>query len=400
MAVDLSMIGLEGQKAYYDRMESAARTQSLQVHAAAEQQTVQDNARMQQLSDQASAALQNIGNRNTPAATSGSDASDAADNMQSYADPIDTVADIFMKGGAPQEGIKLMRQASDIRKQESDMQNDVITRRKNRLETIQTGAVVVGEKLGKAKNQAEWEQGLREVEQAGIIEPHLMSQLKTMPYDPDVAAYFYDQAISASEQAKLDLQANGQQAVDNRAAVTASQAAQRLRIEQSRDAETRRHNSIIEKAGGKSASLPAPNSDLMKVAKHALLNGPFKGADVSGTAGSDFNAAADFVAGQAQQLVKDNKALDMPTAVNQAVMRAQASGAFVTTPGSDGIPLVGWGAKPDKVEFKAEGLKPETALSLPPGIKSAKDAAKALKVGKYYQTARGPAKWNGKAWEQ
>jgi hypothetical protein len=39
-------------------------------------------------------------------------------------------------------------------------------------------------------------------------------------------------------------------------------------------------------------------------------------------------------------------------------------------------------------------------MSLPPGIKSLGDASKTLKKGKYYNTARGPAKWNGKAWEQ
>jgi hypothetical protein len=398
MPVDLSMIGLDGQKAYYDRMESAARSNSMQVHAQAEQQTMQDNARMQALSDQASAALQNVGNRDPTSNMPSAD--ESADSMKSYADPIDTVADIFMKGGAPQAGIELMKKASDIRKQESDMQNDEITRRKGRLEAIQSGAVVVGEKLGKAKNQSEWEQGIKEVEQAGIIEPHLMAQIKTMPYDPDVAAYFYDQAITASEQAKLDLQATGQQAVDQRAAVTASQAERRIKIEQSRDAETRRFHDLTTKAGGKSSAIPAPNSDTMKLAKHALLNGPFKGVDISGTAGSDFNAAADYVAGQAQQLVRDNKALDMTTATNQAVMRADASGAFQVTKGSDGLPYVGWGATPDKVKFETKGLSAETAMSLPPGIKSLGDASKTLKKGKYYNTARGPAKWNGKAWEQ
>jgi len=396
MPVDLSMIGLDGQKAYYDRMESAARTRSYDVSSQKTAQDLEQAQRLQALSDQASAALSSIGNREQTGVTG--DPAQAAANMTSYADPMEVVADIYMKGGAPKEGMDILSKAATIRKQEDEMRTAEVNRNKTRLETIQKGAVIVGQKLGKARNQSEWEQGLVEVEQAGIIEPHLMAQLKGMAYDPDVASYFFDQSITAAEQARMDLQAQGQDDANRRANLSASQRQQLIRLAEVRAEDARRYHDAALKAGGKSSAIPAPNSDAVKVSKHALMNGPFKGADLKGTALNDFNAAVDYVAGQAQQLVRENKAMDFTTAVNQAVIRAEASGAFTTIPGREG--LWGIGATPDKKEFSAAGLKPETAIPLPPGIKSAADAAKTLKKGKYYNTSRGPAKWNGKAWEQ
>jgi hypothetical protein len=399
MPVDLSNIGLEGQQAYATRMATLAQADSMRASAAHQDMEVEQAQRMQQLSDAASRALADTVNR-TP--STGADPQSQADAMESYADPIDTVANVLMKGGAVQAGAELMTKAAEIRAKESNMRKDDEDIHQKRLENIIKGADIAGRKLGQARNQSEWEQGLREVEEAGVIEPHLMAQLKGMQYDPDIAAYFHAQSITAADNARIEIQQRNAAAAERARMVAASQRARALEVSKARLKEQQHHNSVMEKARGHNGgATPVLSPQTLNMAKTSLLTSDtFKDADMTDPGNmAAFAAASNYVASQAQTLVRENKGIDWDTATQQAVMRAEASGAFKTMPATSGFMGTGLGADGKKVQFDSKGLKKETALSLPPGLKP-QDAAKSLKKGKWYNTVRGPAKWNGSAWEQ
>lgn len=392
MAVyDLANIGLEGQQAFYTRMQTAAQAETM--HAAAQKSAfdLEQEQRMQALSDEAASKLQSIMTRQDDG--SSNLLQDPGDDQ---AGVLDQLGKLFIAGGAPKAGMDFLKGASDIRGKQSEIENRTSEMEQRRLLNIQKGAEIAGQKLGKARNQAEWDQGLREVEDAGIIEPHLMAQLKQMPYDPDVAAYFFDQAVKAGDQAKLDLQRQTQSRLANDSKIRNEQAERRIQIQQARAREQDRHDKVMEKnAGSKGNALPG-GKELSKTASLVLKNDPiFKDVD---TNTDNFKLASDYIASQTRQILKSNKAIDMNTAANQALIQAKASGAFSTTPGEEGF--LGLGSKPKTTTFRADGLQRETARPLPPGIKSAEQAKSQLKKGQWYLTTRGPAQWNGSAWEQ
>lgn len=391
MPVDLSNIGLEGQQAFYTRMATAAQADTMSANAAKDRFDLEQNQRMQDLSDQASQALDDIVHRRQT-----SESNLLGDvNPDDQSSVLNAMSSFFIRGGAPKMGMDMAKAASDIQNQQSEIEKRNSDMEKARLENIQKGAQIAGQKLGKARNQSEWEQGLKEVEDAGIIEPHLMAQLKQMPYDPDVAAYFYDQAISAAEQSRQDLQKHTQARLDRQQQIANEQRERQLQLTQLRDREKARHDSVMEKNGGRGAGTVPRTSEIAKSAKLVLLNDDtYKGREYDE---NNFKLATDYIASRAQTLLRGNKALDMNTAVNQALIEAKQSGAFEQFKETSG--LFGYKEK-HTTEFHSQGLQPETAIPLPPGIKSAAEAKQQLKKGKWYSTTRGPAKWNGSAWEQ
>ena len=399
MAVyDLSTIGLDGQQAFYTRMQTAAQAETMHAAAQKNQFDLEQDQRMQALADEAAAKLQSIAHR-TDDGSGDLIQDDGTDNQASV---LDQLGKMYIAGGAPKAGMDFIKGAQDIRDKQSQIENRTAEMEQKRIENIQKGAQIAGTKLGKARNQSEWEQGLREVEAAGVIEPHLMDQLKQMPYDPDVAQYFYDQAISASDQARLDLEKLTQERLARQNATTNERAERQLQLSKTREENLERHRRVLEKASGaKGGAVPA-KKELLNSAKLVLQQSVFKGADVSDPEKlANFNAAADYISSQAQQILKNNKAIDSNTALQQAVIQAKQAGAFSVTPGEPGwFTKDGIGSTPGVTEFKADGLQKETAIPLPPGIRNAKEAASKLQKGKWYNTTRGPAKWNGSAWEQ
>jgi hypothetical protein len=388
MPVDLSKIGLEGQESFYSRMESAARTRAMDVNSEAQAFETVQSQRLQQLSDVAAAKLNSVVNRDDSA---DDDVSIDGSEVQSSADPLAIAADVFMRGGAPKMGMDLMKAASEIQKREADIRNDQVLAKQRKLENIIKGADIAGRALGKAQNQSEWDAGLRVVEDSGIIEPHLMEQLRKIPYDPNVAAYFLDQAISASDKARLDMAQAQMDSTNARAAVVASQTSRRIQLQEIRDKETTRHNRAVEKAGGGKAVVTAPSERELKSTRALLKTTLFNDTEADP---EELNSASEYVATQAKQIIKENDAIDWTTAVQQATMRAQQSGVFSDVPGTSGF--FGLGGKPAKVGFDPsaafDGKSPAGAMAMP-ATKSA------LKKGAFYITAKGRAKWNGSAFE-
>jgi hypothetical protein len=389
MPVDLSKVGLEGIESYYSQMESAARTRKLDSSTQAEQAEIEQAERMQQLGEEAARALDDVANRRkTPA----DDAEAAGEDMESLADPLEIMGRTFARGGAVKQAAEFLSKASEIRKRESDIKDGEVTRQQNRLENIIKGADIVGRKLGGAQNDDEWNQGLKEVEAAGVIEPHLMEQLKSVGYDPDTAAYFRDQAVSAAQKATLDMQQQGLEQRDRHYTVSARNAAARLELAQRAQRELEKHRAAQEKAAGnKAPGSIVPTAQDIKSAETVLRGSAFQSVDLADAQNkADLASASQYVASQAKALLRNNKALDWETALQQAAITAQQSGIFKTTPGTDGI--FGTGILADKKRV-------EVVTPAPLPVKNKKVDTTQLKKGTIYMTARGRARWNGTAFE-
>lgn len=385
MPIDLSDVGIAGQLAGNQILESQARIRAADVTAREKAFELDKLSREQALADKASSLLGQLARGN---AKTLDDPKAAADRMTSSAQPLEVLSQLYMRGGAPEKGMEFLKAASTIRKQESDIENDAITAKKNRLEIITKGAEAVSQWLGVAKNQSEWDYGVKQLRAQGIIEPEFLDQMAAMEYNPDVVEYFNEQAISAAERARLEMQANTANRQERESAIRIAQGAQRLEMQRARNQEAARHNKAMEKiSGSKGTSVSSPSDSDLKSAKKALKTTVFRDVDTEDD--SDFEAAADYVASQAKALVQSNKNLTWDTAVQRVIIQGQQEGAFGIDPAK--TTLFGlYETEPAKAKFDSAGLNADAPLAMP------KDKSQ-MKKGRYYETARGKAMWNGKA---
>lgn len=381
MPVDLSKIGLEGQESYATRMMLSAQSATMEANADKTALENEHTRRIDELNNVAQERLHSIINREPQ---SGLDPEELAQNMDSLASPLELVGDVYLAGGAMQDAQKLFEAASQIRKRESDIDNDKVLSQQRRLENILKGADIIGRRFGGAKNESEWELAKRETQadlENGVftMEPEMFEQIKGMPFDPDAAAFFHERAISESDKASQELRRITNDRLERVAAVTASGRARANQLRERQLQEQERHNRVIEKNSGTKPS-NAPNSDQLKSVKSVLKTTAYKDLDVEDIESDpEFAAAANYVASQAMQLVKSNSAMTWDTAVRQAILRAQQAGAFTNKGGVSR--WFGFSRTPDDPDF--------TVLPVP-------EQKSQMQKGKYYLTARGLAKWDGK----
>lgn len=385
MPVDLSQIGLTGIEAADKSAESAvtrlfnlAQTQKVDLE---NQQTQTDI----NLDKQAAAAL-------AKAARGGADP-DASqffkgqDENGSSAAPLETVADIMLRGGSIKRGSDLLVAASTIRRNEALNDKDKIDGAKAKVETVLKVADAVSQTIGRAQNESEWRYGLAQLRKNQILPEEQLAQLEQMDYNPDVVAYLNDQALTAYQKAQLDLTGTRNE-VDRRQADERIANANRLtaiagaRLKLAQQAAARAEKS------GKVAT--APNSDELKSARTAIVNQVFKGTapdTAEGKLAMDAGAAA--VASRTQALLRENKSLDFDTAQNRAIIESQAAGDWEVATETHWF-------KPDeeKITGYGQGKTPATALTLPQTTDGKPDPSKLVK-NKYYITSKGKAKWTG-----
>jgi hypothetical protein len=381
MATDLSMIGIAGQEAGHRMLESQARVRTMNAQNEESAFKLEQLTKQQALADKAGALLNSISKNDLKTVD---DPQEVLGKITRMSQPLEVVGDLYMRSGAPEQGMKFMQAASEIQKRESDIQKDALSAQQTRLENITKGAAAVSQYLGVAKNQSEWDYGIRQLRAQGIIEPELIDQMAKQPYDPDVAEYFNQQAMSAGDRARLEMQA-GKDALQARdSAIRIAQGNQRMQIQKAQQKETARHNLAMEKnSGSKSVTSGAPSEADRKYAMNALKTTVFRDVDVEDSA--DFNTAADYVASQAKDLVRNNKNMTWETAVQKTIIQGQQSGAFGVDPAKTTL----WGMverEPAKVKFQS----PEAPVPMP------KDK-KQMKKGQVYDTSRGKARWNGTA---
>jgi hypothetical protein len=394
--VDLSQIGLEGQQAFYTRMNTAANTAALNANTTAQQIENEEAEKMQGLNAEASARLQSLAMGKRSAA--GVDADSAAATMNSMADPMEIVAEVYAKGGAPGKAMEIMKEAAAIRKQEADIEKGTLEQQKLRFENILKGADLTARTIGVARNQDEWDFGIDQLEKQGVIESEFIEQLRKIPYSPNAAAYLREQAISSADLAKNELAASRDSSNERYRNAALDNSRRVTEIAEARHRESVRHNVALEKAGGKGAGkgntggTGAPSGVEVNQAKAALLNSSFKGTNVKGTALSD---ASIYIASTAKSILRENKTITWDTAIQQAILRAQQSGAIGAEGGSDGF--LGFGAENPKAKFDrdrlpVDGLTPDAAAPMP-------KAKAEMKKGAYYITPQGVGKWNGSGLE-
>lgn len=383
--VDLSNIGLEGQQAFATRMATLAQSKQMEASAREQELQNQETEKMNELNAMASAKLASLarGDRSV----GGIDVEDSASRMDSLASPLEVTAEIFAKNGAPGKAMEMYKSASEIRKRESDIEKDALTAEQTRLENIIKGGDLVSRTIGIARNQSEWDYGIEQLRKQRILDPEQLDAISQMPFNPDVAAYFNEQAISAADRAKNALTQAGQDRQERQSAATRAQEERKIRLQAQRDADQERHRVWERKTGGKNApSASTPTDREVQSAKRLLKTEVFR--DV-GDDDDDLSAASEYIASQAKSILQNNKAITWDTAVQQAMLRGQQDGALSLDPGKTRSWFDPRNNVPAKAKFKVPvGKTKEAPAPLP---KSAKE----MKKGQYYVTSKGVVQWDG-----
>lgn len=390
--VDLSNIGLEGQQAFATRMATLAQGRQMEAVAEEKELANQETELMNDLNAQASAKLRSLarGERGTPSV----DTEGAVRNMDSLASPLEVTADIYARFGAPGKAAEMLKEASTIRKQEADIEDGEVLRENRRLDNIIKGGDLVSKTLGIARNQSEWEHGIERIRQQGIMPPEQIDQIAAIPFSPDAAAYFNEQAISAADRARNDLTRMGQERQERQSAAARAQEERKITLQARRDIDQEKHRAWERKNGGKNAaSAITPSERDVTSARALLLAGPFRDSKYNEKRGDpDIDAAAEYVASQAKSILQNNKAITWDTAVQQAIIRGQQDGTLSVDPAKNEwfreLPFAG-GKVPAKPKFnQVEGKTVDAPAALP------KTAAE-MKKGNYYVTSKGIVQWDG-----
>lgn len=392
MAVDLSRVGLEG-------LETSERLlSSMAARRAVDQQTQQKQAEFEldqeerAIQQQALAAMADPSNKSTPSSLF----NDVTDSQGAV---LERLGELMISGGAVERGMDYLKAGVDIRDKESQMANRELEGTSKQLNNIISTADIFSRTVGVAKNESEWRYGLaqfrRHPEAVEIFGEDNLRAVEAMEFDPDVVAYFNEQALSHKDRASLDLQQQGEQRQQQSAQELSQFRRTTARIAEARAQESERHNRVMEKISGTGGS-KAPTVDQIKTAEAAVANLVF-GGRVPASDNEDslsyaaFKSGAQDIASRAQQLVQDIPGLTFSAAVNRATMESLAAGDWETlkiTEESD--ENSGRGTR-----FKGLGSTPSTPLAIPT-LSNGTPVPGRMKAGSYYITSRGVAKWNGR----
>lgn len=396
MPVDLSMVGLEGDRHYNAMQLAKAQTRATSANAQGQEIENQQNEAELKIQTEALAKLSSIakGGRGS----SGQDVVSYTGDDSKGA-PLEQLGSLMIAGGAVKRGMEFLKGGVEIRKKESELLNDVETRNKNRLDNIMTVGNLFSQTMGTARNQSEWEYGIKQMESRPeaieIFGKENFEALKNMKYDPNVATFLNEKAMSAIDRARLELSQQTNDREERNALDMAQYRRTTLEISKG-NLDARRHEQEYkEKSDGKGAAT-APTDNEIKAAKasvaNLILDGKVPTKDDVGYAA--FEAGAQDIASRAKQMVKENKGLDFAAAITRATIESKTDGDWqAMTPEDDRgfiSKLVGKDAPEDvpNAKFRGRGAKALDAIEMP------KSKAE-LKQGSYYVTSRGVARWDG-----
>lgn len=396
MPVDLSMVGLDGDR-HYNAMQ-LAKAQTRNTNATAQGQEIENQQTEAELKIQNEALAKLTSIAKGGRGSSGQDVVSYTGDDSKGA-PLEQLGSMMIAGGAVKRGMEFLKGGVEIRKKESELLNDVETRNKNRLDNIMTVGNLFSQTLGTARNQSEWEYGIKQMESRPeaieIFGRENFEALKKMDYDPNVATFLNEKAMSAIDRARLELSQQTNDREERNALDLAQYRRTTLEISKG-NLDARRHEQEYkEKTDGKGAA-SAPNEAEVKAAKasvaNLILDGKVPNKDDVGYAA--FEAGAQDIASRAKQMVKENKGLDFNAAITRATIESKTDGDWqAMTPEDDRgfiSKLVGKDAPEDvpNAKFRGRGAKALDPIEMP------KSKAE-LKQGSYYVTARGVARWDG-----
>lgn len=396
MPVDLSMVGLEGDR-HYNAMQ-LAKAQTRQTVAVSKGQELENEQTEKELQIQNEALAKLTSVAKGGRGSSGQDVV-TYNGDDSKGAPLEQLGAMMIAGGAVKRGSEYLKAGVEIRKKEDEMLSSIETRNKNRLDNIMTVGNLFSQTLGTARNQSEWEYGLKQMEShpdaVEIFGKENFEALKKMGYDPNVATFLNEKAMSAIDRARLELSQQTNDREERNALDLAQYRRATLDISRANLDARNREISYRQKSEGKNATT-APNEAAVKAAKasiaNLILNGKVPAKDDIGYAA--FEAGAQDIASRANQMVKENKGLDFNAAITRATIESKTDGDWqAMTPEDDRSfvgKLFGKDAPADvpNAKFRGRGAKAVDAIEMP------KTQAE-LKTGSYYVTARGVARWDG-----
>lgn len=370
MPVDTTKTGLIGLESYADRQFQQAQATQLAAIARKTNTESEIAERNIKLGEEAAAALADPSKKTSRGPSADKIAS------TSMAEPLRTIADIYIRGGAAEEGAKYAKQASDIERQEMQNEADVVEMQSKRLKQMVDGADIMGRWLGGARSQEEYDYGL---EQVAKTMPEEAAQIreKLPNWDPDVANFITRKALSVKDQAELDLRTTEEGGRAKRAAASISNENQRIALQLARDNESKRHNLVVEKqAGANSKSQNAPSPAEIAEAKSVLVGRKlFQPSGKKGGITPELDEASVYIVNETNRILKSTPGIDRTTAMNRAVMTAEAEGKFETSINDEGDTVRKF------QRLKGEGRSADRPLPLPPQA--------ALRKGVFYQLPGG-----------
>lgn len=385
MAVDLSRIGLEGIETGQATLNaiSARATEDMQRRAGEfELQTAQ---REQALDLEAAAKLIAI-SRGDSVPPDILRAEGVDEGFDSRTAPLDVLADVYMKGGSPKKGMDFLKAASEIEKREDEIKSAQFTRRKTSIETYAKTASLVGQMLGNAQNQSEWDYGLAQLGQnpeiIEVLGEENYAKLQEIGYDPDVVKYVGEQAMTQYQRASMDATATNRARLADNADARLRNSERMVQISQQRADDAARAQALKGPKAKEGKSAEVPSKQETDAVQSALVQEVFGGKPPATESKVAIKAGAYSIASRAKQILKQDQSLDWETAVNRAILESKANGEWDA--GEDNLIM------PDKpAAFRSKGGKADTPLSVPPDPTS-------LRKGMFYSLPDGRVgKFNG-----
>ncbi len=389
MPVDLSRIGLEGHDAYYDHMYKQSVARSNEQNAIAQDLENKEAQQMLELNQQAAARLQALsqGRDDGPMFPD-----TIVDRDDSAAAPLEMVSDVYLRGGAIEQASKIMDTASQIRNRESEIRGRTVSQRQNELENVIKGADIVSRFAADATDQASWEAGWAELRATGVVPEEQMAALESIPYSPEAQQHFVELALSTYQQAQLENAALGRDIQERSLEATERDRSIRNARETARMANTERYRErVLKNQGSGQAAVGNTPAGVVKAVDSALRSQvddeDLIGIDLD-NASPEYKRAVDYIAGQAQRRIRENKALDQDTAIQQAILAAQADKTL-----EFGF-RDAWGSDPKSLKLNQIGMTRDRPI-LATGLKK-----EDLIPGRWYKNNGRIARFTGEGFEQ
>ena len=305
------------------------------------------------------------------------------DKIESSADVAETMGRMYLLGGSPKKGLDALNAASSIRKNEAAAAKSELTGKADAYKLQLAQSDLVYRTLGtvRAGDEASWDSALDQLRDSGLLSPEDIAGFEDLDPTPEVINMLREQSISAKDSANISLR---EDAEANRQADRRDAQGNRQRmasLAEGRLAETKRHNAVRERAGGK---LEVPTAAEREAVTNVIATQVFGGSIPEGLPLAVVDAGADAIVSRAKQLAKDIPGLSTDAAIIRATIESQQAGEWEY---DDGVR--DWALDDEATISTGKGKTPASAMVLP------KDRTKLVR-NKYYIMGNGEtAKYDG-----
>jgi hypothetical protein len=301
-------------------------------------------------------------------------------NLDAPEDPaelLDTIGNVYLRGGSVKRAIDSFTAAAGLRQKQASADSSRASARRAMFDVQIKQTDLVSRLTRTVNSEEDWHAAIDRMESSSLFLPEEIEQFRSVPFSPEVIAALQQEALSAGEQARLELQRDNAESLE-RYRNTTSGISRRL---EARLNETRRRNAVLEKAGGDKPAT-APTTNELEAARAAIIADVFGGEEPEADIQAFVDVSSQNIAARAKQIVQENRGIDFATAVNQAVIESESAGDWEVVKGLT-IPFigeVGGGVR----GYKAKGKSPQDPIPVPPATE-----VHTLVKGRYYQLKNG-----------